>query len=251
MLSPFKIKRFLTGVYRIHCDVTLKNYIGSAAKCFLRRWNMHRHQLRAGKHHSSLLQRAWNKYGEESFIFSIIEHCEPSACIEREQYHIDCFRAADRHFGFNVCPLARSNLGVKRSPQTIALIRLKRHTIESRKKMSDSHKGHKLSDETRVNMSKSRKGKKHRADSIEKMRARVFTEEHRRNLSAARKGRECKPLTAEHKAKLSAAGMGKKHSPETIAKKKLWRTTPEIRAKMRAAWAIRRERLAATPAQLA
>ena len=83
------------------------------------------------------------------------------------------------------------------------------------------------------------------------MRARVFTEEHRRNLSAARKGRECKPLTAEHKAKLSAAGMGKKHSPETIAKKKLWRTTPEIRAKMRAAWAIRRERLAATPAQLA
>lgn len=247
MLPPSKIERFLTGVYRIHCTITLRNYIGSASRCFLHRWNMHRHQLRHGNHHSALLQNAWSKYGEDAFVFSIVELCEPNRCIEREQYYIDFLKSADRNFGLNISPTAFSQLGVKRSEETLVKMRARKHTKESRKKMSEFRRGKKASDEVRAKMSKARKGKKHRQDSIEKMKARVFTEDHRKNLSAAMKGRKCKPLTADHRAKLSAAGMGRKHSPETIAKKKLWRTTPEIRAKMRAAWAIRRERLAAKP----
>lgn len=59
-------------IYQI---INLKNnnkYIGST-KNFLNRKNRHLRELRKNKHHSIYLQRAWNKYGEENFLFSIIK----------------------------------------------------------------------------------------------------------------------------------------------------------------------------------
>ena len=67
------------------------------------------------------------------------------------------------------------------------------HTIETRRKLSESHKGKHLSEETRRKMSEARKGNHH-------------SEETRRKMSEAKKGQ---PKSEEHKRKMSEALKGK------------------------------------------
>ena len=52
-----------TGVYAIVHLGSGKKDVGSAAKCFARRWRKHLQDLKNGTHHSRLLQRAFDKYG--------------------------------------------------------------------------------------------------------------------------------------------------------------------------------------------
>jgi len=78
-----------SGIYQIR---NLKNnniYIGSTND-FDIRWKRHRHALRKSDHWNPYLQNAWNKYGEESFVFEILERFfHKSFLIELEQYYID------------------------------------------------------------------------------------------------------------------------------------------------------------------
>ena len=62
----------MIGIYRIRNSVNQKIYIGSS-KDIEERWYNHKRALRAGRHHSILLQRSWDKHGEESFVFEIVE----------------------------------------------------------------------------------------------------------------------------------------------------------------------------------
>ena len=64
-----------SGVYQILCIPTAKIYVGSSLN-ISERWWEHRWDLRRGTHHSRYLQRAWDKYGEEAFVFSILEYVE-------------------------------------------------------------------------------------------------------------------------------------------------------------------------------
>lgn len=77
----------LIGVYRIKNIITLDCYIGSSTD-IKERWRRHNKDLRKGKHHSIILQRAWNKYGEAAFIFEIIEYCTENV-LDREQFYLD------------------------------------------------------------------------------------------------------------------------------------------------------------------
>jgi len=82
----------LTGIYQIVCKTTGKRYIGStwAAHGFEGRWHRHRRELRAGKHGTSHLQRAWNKYGEGAFHWGILDVIEgKDACLVMEQIYFD------------------------------------------------------------------------------------------------------------------------------------------------------------------
>lgn len=95
-------------IYKIENLVNGHIYIGSA-KDYYNRMRLHRHYLRKGKHHSVYLQRAFNKYGEEYLLFSILEFCDnESVLIEREQYHIDSLTPQ-----YNICKKANSRLGSK------------------------------------------------------------------------------------------------------------------------------------------
>ena len=59
-----------SGVYQIRNTVNGKVYIGSA-KHFNKRKSQHFHYLKTNKHHSQKLQRSYNKYGIQNFVFEI------------------------------------------------------------------------------------------------------------------------------------------------------------------------------------
>jgi group I intron endonuclease len=116
-----------TGVYLILSKVDGKVYVGSAGVSFKKRWRQHITSLRTGKHVNVLLQRAWNKHGEENFDFQILEKCDPLECVSREQFYIDKYEACSTKKGYNLSPTAGSMLGYV-------------HTEASRVKMSASAK---------------------------------------------------------------------------------------------------------------
>lgn len=53
-------------IYAIRNTVNGNAYIGSTTN-YKSRWFTHKSLLRKGKHHSFILQRAWDKYGEAAF----------------------------------------------------------------------------------------------------------------------------------------------------------------------------------------
>lgn len=101
----------ITGIYKIICTITNDMYIGSAIN-FKERWRRHKKDLRKNKHHSIILQRAWNKYGESNFEFSIIEECSIEVLIPREQFYIDSMLPI-----YNICRFAGNNRGRKDSDE--------------------------------------------------------------------------------------------------------------------------------------
>jgi len=101
------------GVYIILNTYNNKYYIGSTINLNARIIN-HVKELRENKHHSIHLQRSWNKYGGEYFIFGVLEYVENTDnLIEREQYWLDELKAYNDKYGYNICKKAYSCLGVK------------------------------------------------------------------------------------------------------------------------------------------
>lgn len=99
------------GIYQI---VNLKNkkcYVGSSLNLDKRLYE-HKRLLKLGKHENNHLQNAWNKYGEDSFEFKIIEiidviedYDENNRFLrERETYYIELYKASDPNFGYNFLP---------------------------------------------------------------------------------------------------------------------------------------------------
>ena len=62
----------MKGVYLIRNNVNQKIYIGSTSNSFRERWRYHENHLRINKHGNTYLQNAWNKYGEDAFIFLVL-----------------------------------------------------------------------------------------------------------------------------------------------------------------------------------
>lgn len=77
----------VSGIYKISNTVNGKCYIGESVHCEYRK-KQHYGMLRKGIHPNVHLQNAWNKYGEDSFEFSIIEECSETDLAEREKYWI-------------------------------------------------------------------------------------------------------------------------------------------------------------------
>jgi len=60
------------GIYKIINVVNNKFYVGSAVD-LKRRKTRHFSELRTGKHNNRHLQAAWVKYGEQAFVFVVVE----------------------------------------------------------------------------------------------------------------------------------------------------------------------------------
>lgn len=152
-----------SGIYKIINIQNGKCYIGSS-KNLKKRLNGHRRSLTKCDHHSILLQRSWNKYGEENFEFEIIEECSIDVLLEREQHWMDETKCYDKKFGYNILPNAGSSVGRKVSEKTKKKLSIaakmqksnrfrmkgknsaaygKRHSIEWKEMMSDRMAGNK------------------------------------------------------------------------------------------------------------
>lgn len=98
----------MSGIYIIRNTINNKIYIGSSID-IQKRWNTHKRDLMKNIHHSIILQRAYNKYGENNFSYEIIENISNrDILISREQIWLDFFKPE-----YNICVTAGSNLGRK------------------------------------------------------------------------------------------------------------------------------------------
>lgn len=131
-------------IYKITTTCSDKVYIGSAV-WFDGRVSAHINRLNANTHPNRHLQSAWNKYGADTFTFECIEECDKDKLIEREQFWIDFYDAANPLHGYNIAPIAGSSLGRHMSKETKQKIREKalgrKISDETRKKMSCAHMG--------------------------------------------------------------------------------------------------------------
>ena len=59
------------GIYKILNNKTNQCYIGLSIK-IEDRWRYHKRSLIGNRHENQHLQNAWNKYGEDSFLFEIL-----------------------------------------------------------------------------------------------------------------------------------------------------------------------------------
>ncbi len=76
-----------SGIYQVRNLVNNKRYIG-LTECFRVRKTSHFTRLRKNIHINPKLQNAYNKYGEQNFIFEIIEECENNKLEEREVFWV-------------------------------------------------------------------------------------------------------------------------------------------------------------------
>lgn len=145
----------ITGVYAIRNKINTKIYIGSGAVSIEQRFAQHKSYLRSDQHYNNHLQQAWNKYGEDSFEFIIVEECPPDTCLALEQYYIDYYDVCNPKCGYNSAITAGSTLGLKFSEETkdkiSKALKGKRkgvpHTPEHAAKISAALKGKKKSAE--------------------------------------------------------------------------------------------------------
>lgn len=216
-----------SGIYGIFNTENGKVYVGQT-NVMEHRLAGHLSRLKGNIHPNRHLQGSWNKHGESSFEFRIIELCNEDVLNNREIAWIEYYDSTKRKFGYNFTYGGGS--GGKLTPEHRAKIAKamigRRLSAVSRKKLSESkmgsipwNKGRKMSPDEVAHLSKSLIGHK-------------VTDETRKRQSEAAKNRIKKygrrGLDQTGNTGPSSPRWGKKHSPET-------------KTKMKAAWKRKRD----------
>jgi len=182
-----------TGIYQITNLQNGKAYIGSAVS-FRKRWKEHLRQLTNGSHHSTVMQRAWNKYGEAAFEFTKLLVCAKADLLWFEQRALDALKPA-----YNVCRVAGSVLGYRHTEEAKA-------AAAERATGNTHRRGRKESPEYCEQAKRSRAMRKNCAHS----------EETKAKIAAAHRGRT---IPEDRRARISATLTGRKQDPELVAKR--------------------------------
>lgn len=187
----------MCGIYTITNIINNKMYVGYAYD-FDKRWYHHKWQLNHNKHHNKHLQDSWNKYGEDSFIFEILELCDEVFLLSQENYWVNMLNVHDFNYGYNIEStnptkrVIRRKKGFKLSPEHISKLK---HANSTRIRKP-------LSEEVRKKMSITRKGR------VSPRKGCVVSEETRKKISNTLKGHtppnKGKSMSQEQKDKIRA-----------------------------------------------
>ena len=159
-------------VYK-HTSPSNKVYIGITSMNPLRRW------ANGNGYRTQVFYRAIKKYGWDNFAHEILlDGLTKDEAEQKEIELISYYKSNQKEYGYNV-DNGGSSVGChseetrrKLSENMIGDTRNKGriHTDESRKHMSDAHKGKKLSEETKRKLSEINVGKKYTDEAIENMK---------------------------------------------------------------------------------
>jgi group I intron endonuclease len=235
-----------SGIYCLINMVNMKCYVGSSLD-IKERVRHHFSYLLGVGHHSQILQRAFNKYGIESFQWGVLEYVDGPELIAREQYWID--KVGD----YNICKFAGSPRGVKMKLSDAEIERRRkaagvmRKTLTPEQKIeyqaiaTNSRRGVVTPQAVRDMLSAATKGRKLHPDHAAKLsainKARVVSVEKReetgKTIKAALQSRTEEEVL-EWKSKLSASKMGKPSPKRGVP------MSDESKQKMKDAWARRK-----------
>lgn len=167
------------GVYFITNAANGKVYVGSSSN-IEKRWLEHKSTLKRGVHKNRYLQKAWFKYGEDCFIFEVVEICSKEFLIDVEQNWLCKAEVGNFKRCYNILPTAASFVGYIATPElrykrsqnaknkiqskeSIDKRRIKmlgrKHSDETKAKISAGNKGNICSQSTKEAVSKAHKGK--------------------------------------------------------------------------------------------
>ena len=157
------------GIYKIINVVNNKFYVGSTND-FKRRKTRHFSELRNGRHNNRYLQAAWIKYGEQAFVFVVVEDLPNGADLLAAENNW-----LKEHVGKEYC----YNLGIDATAPSLGLSG----------ELSPTYGRKRTPEELEA---QSWKGRKHSSESIEKIRQHLIG----------------KPKSAAVRAKISATLSG-------------------------------------------
>lgn len=212
------------GIYKIICSGNNKVYIGQSTNIH-RRYKSHITDLKANKHHNPKLQYAFNKYGEDSFRFEIIELCDKSLLDERENYYIDFYNAISNDYGFNLKTGGNAKSEYSDESRQRISDGIKRHfqlygmSEEQRQKYREATKGRWEDPEYYKQMCEMNRGENNamygmRGELAPWYGRRHTDEENRKSSEGLKRAWQQHP---ERRKPENNPFYGKKHSPETIA----------------------------------
>lgn len=138
-----------------------------------KRCREHRSLLNKEIHPNSHLQSAWNKYGPEAFLITVLCYAEDGDnLLELEQIFMDHARCYEPDYGYNILKVAGSRQGhvpsVETRKKTSDSMKKYFSTVgsplwgrtrpeETRRKISEAHSGKVLSEETKKKISETKR----------------------------------------------------------------------------------------------
>jgi group I intron endonuclease len=127
----------ISGIYKIVNKSNGKYYVGSS-KDIQDRWIQHKADLRNNNHKNDYLQNSWNKHGETTFDFVVVENVDKKDLLLVEQKYLNIVKT-EKDKCYNLKFIAEGG----------------DISDYSRNKISKFHKGKILSEETRRKISES------------------------------------------------------------------------------------------------
>jgi predicted GIY-YIG superfamily endonuclease len=187
------------GIYKITNIINNKSYIGQSIN-INQRFYRHKSALKKGKHYNNYLLASYNKYGLESFTFDILFLLENNSLSKEEILNI--LNQKEKEFILQYDSFLNGYNLTTGGDSCIV-------SDETKKKLSESHKGFKLSQERIDKLVNSRKGKK---DSEETNKKRSDALKGKKKKSYIhKKGYKLKPCSEERKRKIGDAQKGEKN----------------------------------------
>lgn len=176
-----KENRGKAGIYRWINNLNGKSYVGSSIN-LTTRLNVYfnKNRLVTGSGNRMAIYQAISKYGLENFTLEILEYCCKYATIEREQFYLDKLKPE-----YNLLKKAGSIIGFK-------------HSVLSRKKMSELALGRVISEEARLNLSEALSGRKLSESTKEKIRSYKHTEQAKLRISLGNPRTRSVQITDSH-----------------------------------------------------